>query len=831
MIPAFGQLRIVLSIATALIGVSESAHAQCEGHWLKGQVYPGLVGRVNSLVEWDRDGAGPEASVLVAGGQFSIPGWDTASNIAWWDASEGKWKPVGEGINETVNSLATTPEGRLVAGAMYQVVSWDGTDWRKLSGASHQVRGVAILPDGDVVATGWFTSLGGVARKYVAKWNGTTWSDMAGGLSNHGYGLHVEPSGDLLVFGEYLRAGTLTVNSLARWSGGAWSSMNMPEVGHVEAALALGSNEIYIGGEYLNASTPKSYIRRWNGSAWTNLGLGTNGPVYAIARLSSGNILAGGSFSKAGDLAASRVAEWDGNSWKAWPGSPPAGTVRSFVVNGDEVIVGGTFSSADGEYFHNIAARTPDGEWRRFGGDANYVRVSKLARDPDGSIHALVNYFDEQGVNRVGVGRWTGTGWHLVFELANINNFAVTDTGDIFATDIQFFYRWDGATLHKIPTAGSSFPLVDVRAMAPVPGGGLIAAGTLALIDGVHVKQIAVWDGNAWSPLGSNLVHDPVGLIAVSPAGEIFATTSGDLHRWDGATWIDIMPTMTGGAACIEFTESGELIAGGSFRFQSNSTIGGIARWTGSSWITIGGTVSQFGGINGLEILPDGKIVAVGEFDSIGSAAAQNIAIWDGTQWSEFGGGINDAVDYVEYDGELLISGSFTTVNGFANTHFARWSFDGLPAIAAGPSSQTVIVGHDVELKIVVKTGYEEGLTYQWMRDDAPVVDGEGGASAGGGIVSGSRSAVLMISEVQQSDGGEYECVVSNTCGSTQSGTAALAVRCLADFDSTGFVDTDDFDAFVIAFEQGLESADADGTGFVDTDDFDAFVRAFEAGC
>ncbi|MCG3121804.1 MAG: hypothetical protein GIKADHBN_00175 [Phycisphaerales bacterium] len=54
---------------------------------------------------------------------------------------------------------------------------------------------------------------------------------------------------------------------------------------------------------------------------------------------------------------------------------------------------------------------------------------------------------------------------------------------------------------------------------------------------------------------------------------------------------------------------------------------------------------------------------------------------------------------------------------------------------------------------------------------------------------------------------------------------------CDADFDGTGFVDTDDFTAFVLAFEAGTDDADFDGTGFVDTDDFTAFVLAFEAGC
>ncbi len=56
-------------------------------------------------------------------------------------------------------------------------------------------------------------------------------------------------------------------------------------------------------------------------------------------------------------------------------------------------------------------------------------------------------------------------------------------------------------------------------------------------------------------------------------------------------------------------------------------------------------------------------------------------------------------------------------------------------------------------------------------------------------------------------------------------------VLCGADFDHTGFVDTDDFTAFVETFEAGDIHADFDGSGFVDTDDFTAFVLAFEAGC
>lgn len=54
---------------------------------------------------------------------------------------------------------------------------------------------------------------------------------------------------------------------------------------------------------------------------------------------------------------------------------------------------------------------------------------------------------------------------------------------------------------------------------------------------------------------------------------------------------------------------------------------------------------------------------------------------------------------------------------------------------------------------------------------------------------------------------------------------------CPADFDGSGFVDTDDFTAFVVDFEKGVPQADFDGTGFVDLDDYVYFLQRFIEGC
>ncbi|MCC6425810.1 MAG: PEP-CTERM sorting domain-containing protein [Phycisphaerales bacterium] len=58
-----------------------------------------------------------------------------------------------------------------------------------------------------------------------------------------------------------------------------------------------------------------------------------------------------------------------------------------------------------------------------------------------------------------------------------------------------------------------------------------------------------------------------------------------------------------------------------------------------------------------------------------------------------------------------------------------------------------------------------------------------------------------------------------------------LPAGCPSDFDGSGFVDIEDYTAFVLAFEAGIDEADFDESGFVDIEDFTSFVLAFEAGC
>ncbi len=113
--------------------------------------------------------------------------------------------------------------------------------------------------------------------------------------------------------------------------------------------------------------------------------------------------------------------------------------------------------------------------------------------------------------------------------------------------------------------------------------------------------------------------------------------------------------------------------------------------------------------------------------------------------------------------------------------------------------------------------------TYQWYLEGVALTDG--------GRIAGSQSAQLEIDPIDCADAGTYTCVISNGCGSVESDDAVIVVLPASDYDGSGFVDLEDYSAFVADFEAGVDAADFDHSGFVDIEDFTAFVQAFEAGC
>jgi hypothetical protein len=173
-----------------------------------------------------------------------------------------------------------------------------------------------------------------------------------------------------------------------------------------------------------------------------------------------------------------------------------------------------------------------------------------------------------------------------------------------------------------------------------------------------------------------------------------------------------------------------------------------------------------------------GRLYMGGEFTSAGGILASRMAYWDGGQWHQPLGGADDTVRaFGRLATETHVGGLFTTVGGgsLLTPRWARLNETGLPWFAQSPLSQVVSLYSNVSFSASLHGGYT-GLSYQWMHDDVPVVDGPG---PDGSTISGATSEVLTINNVVYSDKGGYRLQVTNSCGTILSNNAIL------DFDVT----------------------------------------------
>ncbi|MBX3322948.1 MAG: hypothetical protein KF757_08155 [Phycisphaeraceae bacterium] len=219
-------------------------------------VGPAGTGDVRAFAVFD-DGSGP---ALYVGGNFtSIAGYP-ATTIARWDGST--WSGPATGTNGTIWALTSFDDGAgpaLYAGGSFitaggvtvnNIAKWNGSSWSALAGPSgvgvggnpQTVKSLTVFDDGSgpaLYAGGGFATAGGVTVNRVAKWNGSSWSALAGpsgtGTGPSGF-LNVEAlsvfddgSGSALyVGGQYTTAGGVVVNGIARWNGSAWSGLASP---------------------------------------------------------------------------------------------------------------------------------------------------------------------------------------------------------------------------------------------------------------------------------------------------------------------------------------------------------------------------------------------------------------------------------------------------------------------------------------------------------------------------------------------------------------------------------------------------------------------------
>ncbi len=306
-------------------------------------------------------------SDLYAGGGFGVAGSSKVNQITQWDGTNwsalGSGMGRTDGIPPTVRALVAS-EGDLYAGGTFTtaggdpanyIAKWNATNWSSLgSGMNGAVLALAASSS-YLYAAGDFTTAGGNAAQRIAKWDGGNWSSLGSGLGRTESGTPQVRAlavfgGDLYAGGNFTTAGGNAANYIAKWNGSNWSSLGsgMGPTGSSVHSLAVLGSDLYAGGEFTIAGgSAANRIAKWNGTNWSSAGSGINGTVYALG-VSGRELYAGGFFTTAGGNAANRVAKWNGRSWSALGSGlgPFVSTVYSLAVKDSDMYLGGSFTTA-----------------------------------------------------------------------------------------------------------------------------------------------------------------------------------------------------------------------------------------------------------------------------------------------------------------------------------------------------------------------------------------------------------------------------------------------------------------------------------------------------
>ncbi|NVO19877.1 MAG: T9SS type A sorting domain-containing protein [Bacteroidetes bacterium] len=340
--------------------------------------------------------------------------------------------------NSYIRSICSDPAGNIYAAGYFTngfnaisgdraVAKWNGSVWSLLTGLSSpaylngvftELSCVSSDASGNIYVGGNFTNSSG--NYYVAKWNGSAWSEL-GGLNSFNPNSSVkcifcDPLTGYIYAGGYFTNGASPTTGkfyVAKYDGASWSELGgtngLSANNNINCLCNDAAGNIYAAGYFTN-SNGKFFVAKWNGTAWDELGglngLAANNEIFSICSDPAGNIYAAGKFSNGiySSDGYEYVAKWDGTSWTE------VGGLNALAANDYiESIISDSKGNiyASGSFFkggHGIVAIWNDTTWSELGAPGSLAANSSthsLCKDVAGNIFAAGAFTNSSGLNYV----------------------------------------------------------------------------------------------------------------------------------------------------------------------------------------------------------------------------------------------------------------------------------------------------------------------------------------------------------------------------------------------------------------------------------------------
>lgn len=543
-------------------------------------------------------------------------------------------------------------------------------------------------------------------------------------------------------------------------------------------------------------------IWEWDGARWTFVAAQAyySNAVFAFDSLRQRVVAMG----------MDQTAEWDGTRWTSFPQSLADrlnifGAIAFHERRGVSIAFGGIGTPTSGFVPNDDTLVREGTTWRR----------QPPATRPPPTYNASMS-FDSRRATSMLLG---GTAVH---------------GAAISAMSDSWLLR--GETWHRAPADQVGAMNVPLVAYDPTRD------ETIAVASGRTWR----WTGVTWTVAASTTpVGVTAGMAAFDPnVGSLYALYFNAAWRWDGSGWPrdpDVGDLFSIIWPTVAFDESRGRLLGVGTRRGGPSVVYTAVRENGR-WVEL-----NAGGPNGGDwsqsryaYAPSrGKVMAMGSSSMDDSTVPPRAWFFDGVAWtSEFvRGPVRRAQHAMAYDSVaqrvVLHAGAGRPMGAYlADT----WKFAAGPADVGLQPVVTRVVWHRPTSLFLVASGGGV-IDYQWRRDGVPMVESD--------RVQGVDSDTLTFESSEFGDSGEYDCIVTNACGSATSVRVHLSVGCPADLDDgagmgvpDNAVTTDDLLYFLARFAEGASAADVDnGTAFgtpdggVTIEDLLFFLTRFELGC
>lgn len=560
---------------------------------------------------------------------------------------------IGDGFDGTVRTLFLQSDQNLLVGGDYLNLNGiaspyftrlkpDGTideNFNTGTGFNGKVYSSCVQSDGKIIVGGSFTSFNGKSCGRLVRLNedGTydeSFNTTIGATTGIIYEISPQTDGKIIIVGSFTRYNTSTVNRVARilpngsldtsFSTGSASSSNITN------ACVLSDGKILLTGNFtsFNGAQSNKIIRLFSdGSVDTsfNIGTGFDDDVSAMAVQPDGKIILGGKFTNYNGISANRILRINTNGsvdYSFLPGSGfSAGAVQKIKMDSfGNIMIGGSFTgNYNGSEVNRVCLLNPNGILKtdiEFGSGPASASVLALENDIEGSWYIGGSFSVFDGLNQ---GR-----------LAKINAEGEYDTGYL-ASGIGC-----DNSVYKILSLEDKKTLVF---------------GNFKKFNGASASRI------------TRLLED--GSLDTS-----FNTSQSEANN--------LIKTAV-------LQADGKIIMGGNFTKYNETVANRIIRTLPDG--TVDDTFIIGSGFNSqlyaMAAQQDGKIIVGGNFTRYNDVSAGRLLrlLPNGSRDPSFsiGSGVDAIVEaiLIQKDGKILITGRFTSFNGFPKSRLIRLNSDG----------------------------------------------------------------------------------------------------------------------------------------------------------